>query len=86
MRGNVPLITSKNKKFGGVKMGFFKNLKGGLSYNIDPLKKIAFSVYCGKLFKTFINIKFSLCKTLCKSCVNVYKIGGIFAEKGVNCP
>ncbi len=66
-------------------MGFFQNLKGGLSYNIDPLKKVVFPGQCGKLSKTFKNIKSSMCKTLCETCGNVDKIGGIFAEKGVNC-
>ena len=63
-------------------MGFFKNLNGGLSYNIDPLKNLLKNGSCGKMVLNIENIETLMCKTMCKSCGNVDKIGGIFGKKG----
>lgn len=56
---------------------------GGLSYNIDPLKKVVFFRHCGKHILQLENIKFPMCKTMWKCCGNVDKLGGIFGEKEV---
>lgn len=61
-------------------MGFCQNLKGGLSYNIDPLKNLLKNSSCGKVVLSIENIEISMLKTLCKSCGNVDNLGGICAK------